>query len=86
MAASYSGGTFTINPSGPGALAGTSVSHTSCTATSNIAICITTRSEDAVGAFNDLVIVPGSGAFTATCVRRQLKTTLTGNFILVNTA
>ena len=32
MVASYSGGTFTINPSGPGAIAGTSVSHTGCTA------------------------------------------------------
>jgi len=86
MAAAYSGGTFTINPSGPGAIAGTSCSHTLCTATSNIGICITTRSEDAMGGFNDVIIVPGSGAFTATCNKRQLKTTLTGNFILVNTA
>ena len=86
MVASYSGGTFTINPSGPGELAGTSVTHTKCTATSNIGVCITTRSEDAMDNFNDVIIVPGSGAFTATCVRRQLKTTLTGNFILVNTA
>lgn len=86
MVATYSGGTFTINPSGPGAIAGTSCSHTLCTATSNIGVCITTRSEDAMGGFNDVIIVPGSGAFTATCVKRQLKTTLTGNFILVNTA
>ena len=86
MAAGYSGGTFTINPSGPGVIAGTSCSHTLCTATSNIGICITTRSEDAMSGFNDVIIVPGSGAFTATCVKRQLKDTLTGNFILVNTA
>ena len=86
MVASYSGGTFTINPSGPGAIAGTSVSHTGYTATTNIAVCITTRSEDALGGFNDLIIVPGSGAFTATCVKRQLINTLTANFVLVNTA
>ena len=86
MVASYSGITFTINPSGPGTIAGTSVTHTGCTATTNIAYSISTRSEDAMGSFNDLIIVPGSGAFTATCVRRQLKTTLTGNAVLVNTA
>ena len=34
---------------------------------------------------NDLIIVPGSGTFTATCVKRQLKTTLTGDYIMVNT-
>jgi len=83
--ADYTGGNFTINPSGPGVLAGTSVSNGGCTATSNIAISISTRSEDAMGTFNDLIIVAGSGAFTATCVRRQLKTTLTGNYILTNT-
>jgi len=86
MVASYGGKTFTINPSGPGQIAGTSVTDTRCTATTNIAICITTRSEDAMGSFNDIIIVPGSGAFTATCNRRQLKTTLTANYILVNTA
>jgi len=86
MVASYTGGTFTINPSGPGVVAGTSVTVSGATATSNISYCITTRSEDAMGSFNDVIITPGSGAFTATCNRRQLKTTLTANFILVNTA
>ena len=86
MVASYSGITFTINPSGPGAIAGTSITHTSCTATSNISYSVSTRSEDAMGSFNDIIMVPGSGAITATCVRRQLKTTLTGNIVLVNTA
>ena len=86
MVASYTGGTFTINPSGPGALAGTSITCTICTATSNIAYSVSTRSEDAMGSFNDIIMVPGSGAITATCVRRQLKTTLTGNITLVNTA
>ena len=86
MAAGYTGGTFTINPSGPGALAGTSVTVGICTATSNVAISISTRSEDAVSAFNDIIVVPGTGAFTATCAKRQLKATLTGNYVLVNTA
>ena len=85
MAAAYSGGTFTINPSGPGVIAGTSVTHSACTATANIAICITTKSVDAQGGFG-VIIVPGSGAFTASCDRAQLIDTLTGNFILVNTA
>ena len=83
--ADYTGGTFTISTSGPGALAGTSVTDVACTATSNIAISISTRSEDAMGSFNDLIIVPGTGTFTATCVRRQLKTTLTVNYTLINT-
>lgn len=86
MVASYSGGTFTINPSGPGAVAGTSITHSGCTATTNVAISISTKVEDALGGFNDIVIIPGSGAFTATCVRRQLPATLTANFVLVNTA
>lgn len=86
MAKGYYSGNFTINPSGPGELAGTSVTETNCTATSNIAYSISTRSEDAQGSFNDIIIVPGSGTFTATCVKRQLKTTLTGNYVLVNTA
>jgi len=86
MAAAYIGGNFTINPSGPGILAGTSVTQGICTATSNIAISISTRSEDAEGSFNDIIIVPGSGSFTATCNKRQLKTTLTADYILVNTA
>ncbi len=86
MAQGYSGQTFTIEPSGPGVVAGTSVTHTLCSSTSNIGICITTRSEDAMGSFNSVIIVPGNGAFTATCNRRQLKTTLTVNYILVNTA
>jgi len=83
--ADYKGGRFTINPSGPGALAGTSVTDAACTATSNIAISISTRSENAMGSFNDIVVVPGTGAFTATCIRRQLITTLTVNYLLVNT-
>jgi|GEM_PF-2667582 len=86
MAKGYINGNFTINPSGPGTLAGTTLTVTICTATSNIAVSVSTRSEDAMGSFNDLIIVPGSGAFTATCVKRQLKDTLTGNYILVNTA
>lgn len=86
MAASYTGGTFTINPSGPGALAGTSVTVSGCTVTSNVAIAVSTRVEDALGSFNDIIIVPGSGAFTATCSRRQLPSTLTANYVLVNTA
>jgi len=85
MGASYTGGQFVISPSGPGVLAGTSVTVSGCTATSNVAISISTLSVDAQGAFG-LVIVPGSGAFTATCVRAQLITTITGNYILVNTA
>ncbi len=83
--ADYTGETFTINPSGPGVLAGTTVTDGACTATSNIAISISTRSEDAMGSFNDIIIVPGTGTFTMTCVRRQLKDTLTGNYILINT-
>jgi len=83
--ADYTGATFTINPSGPGVLAGTTVTDAGCTATSNIAISISTRSEDAMGSFNDIIVVPGTGTFTMTCVRRQLKTTLTGNYILINT-
>jgi len=86
MAAGYTGGTFTINPSGPGVLAGSSITATICTATSNIGISISTKSVDAMGDFNNLVIIPGSGTFTATCVRAQLVTTLTGNWVLVNTA
>jgi len=86
MAKGYSGGTFTINPSGPGVLAGSTITHTLCTATSNIGYTVTTRSEDAEGNFNHLIITPGSGTFTATCNKRQLKTTLTGNYVLVNTA
>lgn len=86
MAASYTGGTFTINPSGPGTLAGTSVTVSGCTVTSNVAIAISTKVEDAVGPFTDVIVVPGSGAFTATCARAQLPATLTANFILVNTA
>ena len=83
--ADYTGGTFTINPSGPGVLAGTSVTDAACTDTSNISISISTRSEDANGSFNNIIIVPGTGAFTATCVRRQLITTITGNYVLINT-
>ena len=86
MVASISGQTFTIEPSGPGVIAGTTVTHTLCSSTTNIGICITTRSEDAMGNFNGVIIVPGNGTFTATCNRRQLKTTLTVNYILVNTA
>lgn len=86
MVASYDGGTFTINPSGPGELAGTSVTVSGCTVTSNISISISTRTEDAIGSFNDIIIVPGNGSFTATCVKRQLPSTLTANFVLVNTA
>ena len=83
--ADYQGDTFTINPSGPGVLAGTSVTDGACTATSNIAISVSTRSEDAMGSFNDIIVVPNTGSFTMTCVRRQLKDTLTGNYILINT-
>jgi hypothetical protein len=86
MVASYTGGTFTINPSGPGTLAGTSVTVSGCTVTSNVAYAISTKVEDAMGSFNDIVIVPGAGSFTATCVRGQLPATLTGNYVLVNTA
>jgi len=85
MSADYTGGTFTINPSGPGVIAGTTVTATICTATSNVAISISTKSVDAQGGFG-LIIVPGSGSFTASCDRTQLTTTLTGNWVLVNTA
>jgi len=85
MAASYQGGTFTISVSGPGVLAGTSVTDAACTATSNIAISVSTKSVDAQGGFG-LVIVPGTGAFTATCDRAQLVTTMTVNYVLINTA
>lgn len=85
MVSSFTGGTFTIPVSGPGVLAGTSVTDALCTATSNIAVSMSTRSVDAIDSF-DLVIVPGSGSFTATCVRAQLTTTLTVNYVLINTA
>ena len=78
-------GTFTINPSGPGVLAGSSVTDAQCTATSNITIGISTKSVDAQGSFNDVIVVAGSGAFTVTCSRPQLITTLTGHYRLINT-
>jgi len=80
-----SGGGFTINPSGPGVLAGTSVTESNCTATSNIAISYSTKASDAVGSFKNVTIVPGSGSFTMTCDRTQLTTTLTGDYVLTNT-
>jgi len=82
--ADYTGGTFTISVSGPGVLAGTSVTDVACTATSNVAISVSTKSVDAQGTFG-LVVVPGTGAFTATCTRPQLTTTMTVNYILINT-
>jgi len=39
-----------------------------------------------MGNFNSLVVVPASGTFTATCIKEQLTTTITGNWVLVNTA
>jgi hypothetical protein len=85
MGASYTGGRFVISPSGPGVLAGTSVTDSGCTATSNIAISVISGGKDAVRD-NGILIVAGSGAFTATCTWPQLVNTLTVNYILVNTA
>ncbi len=78
-------GSFTINPSGPGAIAGTSVSNTECTATSGITISFSTKVRDAVGGFQEMVVIAGSGSFTMTCDRTQLVATLTGNYVLINT-
>ena len=86
MAITSDGIDFTINPSGPGVYAGTSVTFTNCTATSNITVGFSTKVVDAVGSFNDVTVVPGSGACTVTCNRAQLSATLTGNLVLVNTA
>ena len=85
MAADNTGGTFTISVSGPGVIAGTTVTATICTATSNVAISVSTKAVDAQGGFG-IVVVPGSGTFTASCDRAQLTTTITGNWVLVNTA
>jgi len=86
MAITSDGIDFTINPSGPGVLAGTSVTFTNCTLTSNVTIAFSTKVVDALGSFNDVTVVPGAGVCTVTCNRAQLPSTLTGNLVLVNTA
>jgi len=87
MAANITSGYFTINPSGPGVLAGTSVTVSACTVTSNIVYSVITSVQDnAPGTFNDLTITPGSGSFTATCNKYQLPATLTVSYVCNNTA
>jgi len=80
-----SGGTFTINPSGPGVLASTEVDDSACTSTSLVSICASTLVQDGVGQFVPILTDVTGTTMTITAGRKQLPATLTGNYVLINT-
>jgi len=80
-----SGGTFTIEPSGPGVIASTVKTDSACTSTSFVTICTTTFVEDGEGQFVPILSSVSGTNITVTSGRAQLSATLTGNYVLINT-
>ncbi len=80
-----SGGTFTIEPSGPGVIASTVKTDSACTSTSLVTICASTFVEDGEGQFVPILTSVSGTNITISAARAQLSATLTGNYVLVNT-
>ena len=80
-----SGGTFTIEPSGPGVIASTTATDSACTSTSLVSICASTLVQDGVGQFVPILTSVSGTNIAISAGRAQLSATLTGNYVLINT-